>query len=217
MCCIIMIHNNVTASHRLTKTLQSFTPIPLILPLGNPPAAGMNTVHSSVPVQRLIGLLALLRTRFDATYDRARTILFFYVLIKYGFKSLRHLRARGTLETFREGWGWLSGVRCHILSIVTHPLMSTRFIADLAVIIDPAACGVKGRTSDGQSQERHREQTRSVRYLTLPPEGQSKDWILAEMGRVDGCCHSFDDRGAKLHDWKDGKIGGAVYREWFHF
>jgi len=56
-----------------------------------------------------------------------------------------------------------------------------------------------------------------VRYLSLPPEGQSKGWILAEMDRMDSYCHSFDDRGAKLHDWKDGKISGAVYREWCHF
>ena len=56
-----------------------------------------------------------------------------------------------------------------------------------------------------------------VRYLALPPEGQSKNWILAEMDEMDGCCHSFDDRDAKLLDWKDEKISGAVYREWFHF
>lgn len=52
-----------------------------------------------------------------------------------------------------------------------------------------------------------------VRYLSLPPEGQSKDWILSEMDRMDNYCHSFDDRGVKLHDWKDGKMSGAVYRE----
>ena len=103
----------------------------------------MNAVYGSVPVQRLVGLLALLRTRFDTTYDRARTILFFYVVIKYGVKSLRHLRARGTIETFREGWGWLSEVRCHILIIVTHQLMFTRFVADLAIVIDSAAYGVQ--------------------------------------------------------------------------
>jgi sphinganine-1-phosphate aldolase len=52
-----------------------------------------------------------------------------------------------------------------------------------------------------------------VRYLSLPSEGQSKDWILAEMDRMDSYCHSFDKQGVKLHDWKDGKISGAVYRE----
>ena len=80
----------------------------------------MDAVYGSVPVQRLVGLLALLRTRFDTTYDRARTILFFYVVIKYGVKSLRHIRARGTLETFQEGWGWLSEVRCHEFITAPH-------------------------------------------------------------------------------------------------
>lgn len=56
-----------------------------------------------------------------------------------------------------------------------------------------------------------------VRYLSLPPEGQTKDWILAEMDRMDGYCHSFDEHGARLHDWKAGKVSGAVYREWSHF
>jgi len=56
-----------------------------------------------------------------------------------------------------------------------------------------------------------------VRYLSLPPEGQTKDWILAEMDRMDSYCHNFGDDGAKLHDWKDGKISGAVYRESSHF
>ena len=55
-----------------------------------------------------------------------------------------------------------------------------------------------------------------VRYLSLPPEGQTKDWILAEMDRMDSYCHAFDDRGVKLHDWKDGRVSGAVYRESSH-
>lgn len=52
-----------------------------------------------------------------------------------------------------------------------------------------------------------------ARYLSLPSEGQTKDWILSEMDRMDSYCHTFDDRGVKLHDWKDGKMSGAVYRE----
>ena len=56
-----------------------------------------------------------------------------------------------------------------------------------------------------------------VRHLSLPSEGQTKDWILSEMDRMDGYCHSFDNRGVKLHDWKDGKISGAVYRESTYF
>ena len=56
-----------------------------------------------------------------------------------------------------------------------------------------------------------------VRYLSLPPEGQTKDWISSEMDRMDGYCHNFDENGHQLHDWKDGKVSGAVYRESTHF
>ena len=56
-----------------------------------------------------------------------------------------------------------------------------------------------------------------VRYLSLPPEGQTKDWILSEMDKMDNYCHNVDENGYKLHDWKDGKISGAVYRESSYF
>lgn len=71
----------------------------------------MDVIYGSEPVQRLTDLLALLPTRFITTYDQARTVLFFYVITKYGVKSFRHLRARGTIGTFKEGWNWLSEVR----------------------------------------------------------------------------------------------------------
>jgi hypothetical protein len=42
------------------------------------------------------------------------------------------------------------------------------------------------------------------RLLTLPPTGQSLDWILAEMDRMDA---------AMPHaDYRLGKLSGAVYR-----
>jgi hypothetical protein len=78
----------------------------------------MDVVYGSPQMQHLVRLLARLQTRFNTTYDRARTLLFFYVVIKCGVKSVRHLRARGTFETFREGWSWLSEVRC--LSLARH-------------------------------------------------------------------------------------------------
>lgn len=71
----------------------------------------MDVVYGSVPIQRLVALLESLRTRFHTSYDRARTLLFCYVVLRYAIKSVRHLRARGTLETFQEGWNRLSEVR----------------------------------------------------------------------------------------------------------
>lgn len=117
----------------------------------------MDAVYGSPPMQRLVSLLALLRTRFDTTYDRARTFLFFYVAIKYGVKSMRHLRARGTFETFREGWSWLSEVRCpqFRMSLSQQKLIYMRSAADLPIDIGFAAYGLQSRTSDDQSQGRY--------------------------------------------------------------
>jgi sphinganine-1-phosphate aldolase len=52
-----------------------------------------------------------------------------------------------------------------------------------------------------------------TRYLSLPAEGQTKEWILGEMSRMDEYCHESDAHGKYLVDWKDGKLSGAVYRE----
>jgi hypothetical protein len=44
-----------------------------------------------------------------------------------------------------------------------------------------------------------------ARHLTLPAEGQSPQWILAEMEKMDG------ELGAHA-SWRHGKLSGAVYR-----
>ena len=71
----------------------------------------MNAIYGFVPLQHLIGVLAPLWTRFNVSYDQARSALFFYVLVEYGIKSLRHIRARGNprnevrhLQSFRPSW-----------------------------------------------------------------------------------------------------------------
>ena len=44
-----------------------------------------------------------------------------------------------------------------------------------------------------------------TRYLTLPAQGKSAEWILEEMARMD------KELGAHT-DWRQGKLSGAVYR-----
>ena len=44
-----------------------------------------------------------------------------------------------------------------------------------------------------------------TRYLALPAQGKSAEWIIEEMARMD------KELGAHT-DWRDGKISGAVYR-----
>ena len=44
-----------------------------------------------------------------------------------------------------------------------------------------------------------------TRYLALPAQGKSAEWILEEMARM--------DKQLGTHtDWRQGKISGAVYR-----
>jgi sphinganine-1-phosphate aldolase len=47
-----------------------------------------------------------------------------------------------------------------------------------------------------------------VRHLTLPEEGKSLEWILAEMDKMD---HEME----LLSNWHHGKVSGAVYRTFF--
>lgn len=157
----------------------------------------MDKLSGFPPIQRLILVLARLRTRFYTSYDRARTLLFFYVAIRYAVKTLRHLRARGTFETVKEGWGWLS--QRTLMLLLTLPPMAAKVEPQMA----QARRDIEKKLLPSGPQV--------VRYLSLPPEGQTKDWILSEMDRMDGYCHNFDENGHQLHDWKDGKVSGAVY------
>lgn len=43
------------------------------------------------------------------------------------------------------------------------------------------------------------------RYLALPAQGKSAEWILEEMQRMDKALGGHTD-------WKQGKVSGAVYR-----
>ncbi len=47
----------------------------------------------------------------------------------------------------------------------------------------------------------------TVRYLSLPREGQSLEWVLEEMDRMD------TDTGGSTGNtnWQNGKLSGAVY------
>ncbi len=48
-----------------------------------------------------------------------------------------------------------------------------------------------------------------VRHLSLPEEGKSLEWILAEIEKMDT---ELEHRG----DWRHGKLSGAVYRTRYH-
>lgn len=49
-----------------------------------------------------------------------------------------------------------------------------------------------------------------VRHLSLPAEGKSPEWILAEMDKMDNEINGHVN-------WRQGKLSGAVYRKGFYF
>ena len=46
-----------------------------------------------------------------------------------------------------------------------------------------------------------------VRHLSLPSEGKSLEWILAEMDKMD------TELDGNPEQWRLGKLSGAVYRK----
>lgn len=57
-----------------------------------------------------------------------------------------------------------------------------------------------------------------VKHLELPQQGQSTEWILEEMSRMDkeaGAGSESKDGGRV--DWREGKVSGAIYCTYFHF
>ena len=49
-----------------------------------------------------------------------------------------------------------------------------------------------------------------TRHLSLPEEGKSIEWILAEMDKMDS------ELNGKTGVWKEGKLSGAVYRTFLY-
>ena len=57
-----------------------------------------------------------------------------------------------------------------------------------------------------------------VRHLELPQQGQSAEWILEEMSRMDketGAGNEIKD-GSRV-DWREGKVSRTVYRTYSKF
>ena len=56
-----------------------------------------------------------------------------------------------------------------------------------------------------------------VRHLELPQQGQSAEWILEEMSRMDEAGAGSEIKDGGRVDWRKGKVSGAVYRTYLHF
>ncbi|KDQ55737.1 hypothetical protein JAAARDRAFT_59713 [Jaapia argillacea MUCL 33604] len=122
--------------------------------------------------------------------DTAKSLLFFYVLLKSTLRIYRHVRARGMVSSFQD----------------TYNLVAKRFIL-LALRLPH----LKQRVDSQMLQARVDIEKKLVpsgprvtRHLTLPASGQTPEWIEAEMEKMD------TEMGEDAN-WRHGKLSGAVY------
>jgi sphinganine-1-phosphate aldolase len=139
---------------------------------------------------RVQDVKALLRT--SVTFDKLKTVLFVYVLLKYFLRAERHLFARGITQTVREIVQWIT--QRVILLALRLPAARHKVDAemgkakiDIEAKLVPKGAGV-------------------TRHLSLPHKGQSNEWIVDEMQKMDG-----ELEGSA--DYRNGKLSGAVYRK----
>ncbi|KAJ7072019.1 pyridoxal phosphate-dependent transferase [Mycena amicta] len=127
------------------------------------------------------------RTR---TYESLKSLLFIYVVVKYALKSHRHLRARGVVASASDLYTWIAQ------QVIFLALRLPSAKAKVALEMEKAKLDVEDRlVPKGPNVTRH---------LALPSEGQSLEWILAEMD-------TMDNEMSHLSSWRQGKISGAVY------
>ncbi|KAF9236341.1 pyridoxal phosphate-dependent transferase [Melanogaster broomeanus] len=131
-------------------------------------------------------LCANLRSPFES----AKTILFLYVVSTQSLKFYRHLRARGLRQSVAEGWLWLS--KQALLLAIKLPSAQKKIKQEM------------GKVRQDIEDKLVPKGTEVSRHLSLPLEGKSVEWILAEMAKMDG------ELGPNA-DWRHGKLSGAVY------
>ncbi|KAG9097706.1 hypothetical protein FS749_005691 [Ceratobasidium sp. UAMH 11750] len=128
--------------------------------------------------------------RAQLTFGNLKTIVFAYVLATQCLKSYRHLRARGLIATCLEIWDLLS--RRVLTLALKLPAAQRKVEAEMA----KAKQDIEGKlVASGPNV---------VRHLSLPVQGRTKEWIDAEMARMDAESGGGDK-------WKLGKLSGAVY------
>ncbi|KAG8732058.1 hypothetical protein FRC10_001262 [Ceratobasidium sp. 414] len=128
--------------------------------------------------------------RVQLTFGNLKTVVFAYVLATQCLKSYRHLRARGLVATCLEIWDVLS-----------------RRVLTLALKLPAAQRKVETEMAKAKQDIESKlvaSGPNVVRHLSLPVQGRTKEWIDAEMAKMD-----VESGGGDK--WKLGKLSGAVY------
>ncbi|KAK0448712.1 pyridoxal phosphate-dependent transferase [Armillaria borealis] len=126
-------------------------------------------------------------------FDKAKTVFFVYFLLTHYLKAHRHVRARGICDL---GAGDIcldsSRAQAVIMMVLRLPSMRSKVTQQM----DQAKLDIENKLVPKGAEV--------VRHLSLPEEGKSLEWILAEMDKMDT---ELENRG----DWRHGKLSGAVY------
>ncbi|KAF8634287.1 hypothetical protein AX17_004242, partial [Amanita inopinata Kibby_2008] len=122
--------------------------------------------------------------------DTAKTLLFWFVVLRQTVKIQRHLRARGVRSSIRELYVWISQ------QVIQMVLRMPRTRQKVESQMNKAKLDIEDRLVPKGANV--------VRHLTLPEEGKSLEWILAEMEKM-------DIELGKDANWRQGKLSGAVY------
>ncbi|KAF9073647.1 PLP-dependent transferase [Rhodocollybia butyracea] len=144
----------------------------------------------STAVRKVVDTVALSKAAFAqrSLFENFKSLFFIYFLVTHSLKAQRHLRARGIVTTTKEIYAWIA--QRVIFLLLRLPSAKAKVKAEM----DKARLDIeKSLVPQGADV---------VRHLSLPAEGQSLEWILAEMENM--------DKQDGL-DWKHGKISGAVY------
>ncbi|KAF5357413.1 hypothetical protein D9758_005858 [Tetrapyrgos nigripes] len=122
-------------------------------------------------------------------YENIKTGLFVYILLRQTLKAKRHIQARGLFTTISEIHRWIS--QEVVLLVLRLPSAKAKVEEEM------------GKAKLDIENQLVPKGPNVVRHLYLPQEGQSLEWILAEMDKMDQ-----EKDGA---DWRHGRISGAVY------
>ncbi|KAF7428001.1 hypothetical protein PC9H_007219 [Pleurotus ostreatus] len=124
------------------------------------------------------------------SYENAKTVLFYYFVLRHALKVHRHLRARGITESAREIYRWIS--QQIVFLILRTPKMREKVSSELG----KAKLDIEKKLVPSGPEV--------VRHLALPDSGKSLEWIREEMDKMD------KEMGSST-SWKLGKLSGAVY------
>ncbi|KAJ2922577.1 hypothetical protein H1R20_g14529, partial [Candolleomyces eurysporus] len=137
--------------------------------------------------KELLGPLLATSTKLDV----AKSALFYYLLLVYTRKAYWHLRARGILASVKDVYVLVSQFVVRL--VLRLPSMQKKVTTEMS----KARLDIENKlVPKGPNVTRH---------LTIPEEGKSLEWILAEMEKMD-----LELNGQK-GIWNEGKLSGAVY------